>query len=61
MKLIKESKDDVKLRASAYVATAKIACRLPHVVSNDVALLQSFFDAVCQVPNAHVKYMYVFT
>ena len=41
--------DDARLRSMSYVAVAKIASKLPHLVANDIALLQSFFQAICKV------------
>ncbi|KAK7476082.1 hypothetical protein BaRGS_00032709 [Batillaria attramentaria] len=42
------SAQDPKLRSLAYVAVGKIARRSPHRVAKDIALVQQFFDAMCQ-------------
>ncbi len=49
VKLVGESKDDSRLRSLAYVAVGKIAKRVPDLVTKDIALLQTFFDAMCKV------------
>ena len=49
VKLIGETKDDPRLRGLAYVAVGKIARRVPKLVTKDIALLQTFFDAICKV------------
>nr|KAG5691476.1 hypothetical protein BaRGS_026251 [Batillaria attramentaria] len=48
VKVISEAKEDPKLRSLAYVAVGKIARRSPHRVAKDIALVQQFFDAMCQ-------------
>ena len=47
MKLPHLPLQDPKLRSMAYVAVGKIVHRSPHLVTKDIALLQTFFDAVC--------------
>ena len=49
VKLIGEMKEDPRLRSLAYVAVGKIAKRVPNLVNKDIALLQTFFDAMCKV------------
>lgn len=49
VKLIGETKEDPRLRSLAYVAVGKIAKRVPNLVNKDIALLQTFFDAMCKV------------
>ena len=49
VKLIGETKEDPRLRSLAYVAVGKIAKRVPNLVTKDIALLQTFFDAMCKV------------
>ncbi len=49
VKLIGETKEDPRLRGLAYVAVGKIARRVPKLVTKDIALLQTFFDAICKV------------
>ena len=56
-KLIGESSEDAKLRSLAYVAIGKICRRAPEIVGKDVALLQSFFDAICKVCEVGNKWM----
>ncbi|XP_064625293.1 proteasome adapter and scaffold protein ECM29-like isoform X2 [Lineus longissimus] len=46
MKLVGEAKDDNKLRGLAYMAVGKIIKRVPRLVADDVALLQTLFDAL---------------
>ncbi|XP_076462653.1 proteasome adapter and scaffold protein ECM29-like isoform X2 [Babylonia areolata] len=48
VKVIGEAKEDPKLRSLAYVAVGKIARRSPHRVAKDIALIQRFFEAMCQ-------------
>ena len=46
VKLISEARSNSKLRNLAYVAVGKVAVRVPEVVTKDIALLQTFFDAM---------------
>ncbi|KAL8623767.1 hypothetical protein ACOMHN_054073 [Nucella lapillus] len=48
VKVIGEAKEDPKLRSLSYVAVGKIARRSPHRVAKDIALIQRFFEAMCQ-------------
>ncbi|XP_070194752.1 proteasome adapter and scaffold protein ECM29-like isoform X2 [Littorina saxatilis] len=48
IKVIGEAKEDPKLRSLAYVAVGKIARRSPARVAKDIALIQQFFEAMCQ-------------
>ncbi|XP_005102218.1 proteasome adapter and scaffold protein ECM29 [Aplysia californica] len=48
LKLIKESKEDPKLRSLAYVAVGKIGLRSPQRLTKDIQVVQIFFDAMCQ-------------
>ena len=43
------------MRSLAYVAVGKLAKRAPHLVSKDLALLQTFFDALSKVYNINYK------
>jgi hypothetical protein len=47
LKLIAE--DDNSLKVLAYNATGKLGSRVPHLVNKDLALLQTFFEALLQV------------
>jgi hypothetical protein len=38
--------DVAKLRASAYIAIAKLGRRLPKLVNADISVMQTFFDAM---------------
>lgn len=49
VKLIGDTKEDSKLRSLAYVGVGKIARRSPQLVTKDIALLQTFFNAMCLV------------
>ena len=40
---------DPKLRGLAYVAVGKIGRRSPHRLNKDIQIVQTFFDALCQV------------
>ena len=58
VKLIGETKEDPRLRSLAYVAVGKIAKRVPNLVNKDIALLQTFFDAMCKVEIFDFRRMY---
>jgi len=47
LKLIAE--DDNSLKVLAYSATGKLGSRVPNLVNKDLALLQTFFEALLQV------------
>lgn len=47
LKLIAE--DDNSLKVLAYSATGKLGSRVPRLVNKDLALLQTFFEALLQV------------
>lgn len=47
LKLIAD--DDNALKTLAYSATGKLGSRVPHLVNKDLALLQTFFEALLQV------------
>jgi hypothetical protein len=47
LKLIAE--DDKSLKKLAYSATGILGSRIPHLVNKDLALLQTFFEALLQV------------
>ena len=49
VRLIGEKDEDRRLRGLGYVAIGKIARRAPKLVTKDIALLQSFFDAFSKV------------
>ena len=51
-------KEDPRLRSLAYVAVGKIAKRVPNLVNKDIALLQTFFDAMCKVEIFDFRRMY---
>ncbi|KAL3868785.1 hypothetical protein ACJMK2_041546 [Sinanodonta woodiana] len=48
VQVIGEAKEDSKLRSLAYVAAGKIIQRAPQLVGKDIALVQTFFDAMCE-------------
>ncbi|XP_059151870.1 proteasome adapter and scaffold protein ECM29-like [Physella acuta] len=48
LKVIKEAREDAKLRSLAYVAVGKIARRSPNKLTKDIQVLQTFFDSMCQ-------------
>ena len=41
--------DDSSLKVLAYSAIGKLGNRIPHLVNKDLALLQTFFEALSQV------------
>ena len=49
VRLLGQTDEDSRLRALGYVAVGKIARRAPRLVTKDIALLQSFFDAFSKV------------
>ena len=49
VKVIGDTKEDAKLRGLAYLAVGKLARRSPQLVTKDIALLQTFFNAMCLV------------
>ncbi|XP_074640240.1 proteasome adapter and scaffold protein ECM29-like [Tubulanus polymorphus] len=46
VKLIGEAKEDSKLRGYAYMAVGKLVKRCPNLIANDIALLQTMFNAI---------------
>ena len=49
IRLLGQTEEDSRLRSLAYVAVGKIGRRAPKIVTKDIALLQSFFDAFAKV------------
>ncbi|XP_033121432.1 proteasome adapter and scaffold protein ECM29-like isoform X2 [Anneissia japonica] len=43
-----QTKKNSKQKGLAYTAVAKLSKRLPELVTNDISIVQSFFDALCK-------------
>ncbi|XP_023218643.1 proteasome-associated protein ECM29 homolog [Centruroides sculpturatus] len=46
LKLVTESDEEPQIKSMAYVAVGMLATKLPHLVTKNIAVIQTFFDAL---------------